>query len=173
MCENPKFIWKKRKKTKSNVQIIHLENSTLKLWVKLQKHGEVFGIDNLLGLLFLTNNLPTIKCMKNRIVLTNKSAVCRALWRQDSARISGLFLKFFFLMCPENVVSWLSKYTKWPGTSICEFSFLMAQVCSKVTMPKFIELELWKSGSGSGEDFTQRFGAPIVNKRSWWKINGQ
>ena len=77
------------------------------------------------------------------------------------------------------------------------FSSLMARAYSKMTMPGFIRLRLWTSGSGrltqhvhtlmattesrpepqwesfgcAGEGFAQWSDSPIISTRSWWKTN--
>ena len=80
------------------------------------------------------------------------SAYCTSLWGQcyDLGWLQLVRSSFSNIMCPKNEVSWLPEYTEWPGYSINGFfSSLMARAYSKMTMPGFIGLKLWKSGSGS------------------------
>ncbi len=70
-----------------------------------------------------------------------------SLWGQcyDLGMLQLVRSRFSNVMCPKNEVSWLPEYTEWPGYSISGFS----RAYSKMTMPGFIGLKLWKSGSGS------------------------
>ena len=54
------------------------------------------------------------------------------------------------MICGQKIGQWLPECTEWPGFSINGFfSSLTAWANSKMTMPRFVKLKLWKSGSGS------------------------
>ena len=84
-----------------------------------------------------------------------RSAYRTSLWgqRYDLGLLQLVRSRFRNVICPKNEVSWLPEYFEWPGYSTrgILLSSLMTRAYSKITMPWFIMLNLWKIGSGNAK----------------------
>ena len=119
-------------------------------------------------------------------------------WLDSGAMEEVLVRSFSNVMSPKNEVTQLPEYTEWPDYSICGFflpwwhrhiprwqcPYSSGSNCERVVQGAWDIIfthgsattesrpePRWDSLGCAGEDFAQWSDSPIINTRSWWKMN--